>query len=131
MMYNEKFYQAIGHAFYAVAHADKKVNKEELQTLIKIVRDQWAPLEEQTDEFGEDIAFQIISVFDWLSENEEKEKEALKHFKDYVMEHPKLFNSKIKQHILKTCEKIADVSHGTSKKEHKVIHEIEKILSAN
>lgn len=129
-MYNEKFYRAIGHAFYAVAHADKKVEKEEFQTVIKIVRDQWAPLEDSTDEFGEDLAFQIISVFDWLSENDESEKEALKHFKDYVQEHPKLFTDKIKDKILKTCKKIAETSRGVSKKENKILHEVEEILSS-
>lgn len=128
-MYNEKFYHAIGHAFYAVAHADKKVEKEELKTVIKIVRDEWAPLEDETDEFGEDLAFQIVSVFDWLSENDEKEKEALKHFKEYVQEHSKLFTDKIKQKILKTCEAIAETSKGISKKENKILKEIEHILS--
>ncbi len=128
-MYNEKFYQAIGHAFYAVAHADKEVKKEEFQTLIKIVREQWAPLEDETDAFGEDIAFQIVSVFDWLAENDIKDKEALKHFKDYVAEHKKLFTSEIAHKILKTCRKIAESTHGISKKENKVLHEIEKILS--
>ncbi|MEW6772997.1 MAG: hypothetical protein AB1304_03255 [Bacteroidota bacterium] len=128
MKHNEKFYQAIGHAFYAVAHADKKISKEEFQTLIKIVRDQWAPLEENTDQFGEDVAFQIVSIFDWLSENEESEKEALKHFKEYIQEHHKLFTSDIKKKILKTCEKIAEISHGIGKKEDKIIHEIQHIL---
>lgn len=80
-MYSEKSYQSIGHAFYAVARADKKVNKEEFWTLIKLVRNEWAPLEESRDEFGEDVAFQIVSVFDWLAENDTKEKEALTHFK--------------------------------------------------
>lgn len=128
-MYNEKFYHAIGHAFYAVAHADKQVNKEEFQTLIKIVREQWAPLEDETDEFGEDIAFQIISVFDWLADNNVKDKESIKHFKEFVNEHPKLFTTTIKNKILKTCEKIAETTHGISKKENKIIKEINAILS--
>ncbi|GIV27583.1 MAG: hypothetical protein KatS3mg027_1397 [Bacteroidia bacterium] len=128
-MYSEKFYRAIGHAFYAVAHADKQVKKEEFQTLIKIVREQWVPLEEDTDEFGEDVAFQIVSVFDWLADNDVKEKEALKHFKEYVEEHKKLFTSDVTQKILKTCRKIAETTHGISKKENKILHEIENILS--
>lgn len=129
-MYSEKFYQSIGHAFYAVAHADKKVNKEEFQTLINVVRNEWAPLEESTDEFGEDVAFQIVSVFDWLTENNTKEKEALKHFKEYVAEHPKVFRPDIKHKILKTCEKIAHATHGIHKKENNILHEIKSILNA-
>jgi len=127
-MYNRKFYEAIGHAFYAVAHADKKVSKEEFQTLIKIVRDEWAPLENETDEFGEDIAFQIVAVFDWLSENDVKDKEAIHHFKNYVEEHPKLFhNEKIQKKILSTCEKIAEATHGINKKEN-VLKEIKSLI---
>ncbi len=128
-MYNTKFYQAIGHAFYAVAHADKKVSNEELSALVKIVKEYWAPLEEEKDEFGEDIAFQIIAVFDWLSEKDVKDKEALNRFKDYVEEHTKLFTSHLVNKIIKTCEKIAEVSHGINKKENKIIKEIKQILS--
>jgi uncharacterized tellurite resistance protein B-like protein len=128
-MYSEKFYESIGHAFYAVAHANQKVDKKEIDTLIKIVRNEWASLEDETDEFGEDAAFHIISVFDWLTDNDVKEKEAIQHFKEYVSNHQKLFTPDIKNKILKTCEKIAASSHKTSKNENKVIQEIKQILN--
>lgn len=130
-MYNEKFYQAVGHAFYAIAHADKKISKEEFKEVIKIVKEQWVPIEDETDEFGEDMAFQIVYVFDWLADKDEKEKEALKHFNDYVTEHPKLFNDKIKHKIINTCKKIAEKSYGINKSENKILHEIKNILNLN
>lgn len=40
-MYSEEFYQSIGHAFYTVTHADEELNKGELRTLIKVVRNEW------------------------------------------------------------------------------------------
>lgn len=128
-MYSRKFYEAIGHVFYAVAHADNKVSPKEISELIKIVKNEWAPAEEETDEFGEDVAFQIVAVFDWLAERDVKDKEALLHFKNYIAEHPKLFTPAIKDKILKTCDKIAQVGGGKSKKENKSIQEINHILS--
>lgn len=127
-MYSRKFYEAIGHAFYAVAHADNKVSNEELSALVKIVKNEWVPIEEEVDEFGEDVAFQIVAVFDWLAEKDVKDKEAIKHFQNYITEHPKLFTPAIKNKIIKTCEKIAEVSHK-NKKENKIISEINSILS--
>ncbi len=127
-MYNQKFYQAIGHAFYAVAHANKKVDRKEFNTLIQIVKEQWVPIEDETDEFGEDIAFQIVSVFDWLADNDVNEKESLMHFKEYVSEHPKLFTKEIKGKIYNTCKKIGDVSHGINKYENYIIQDIHSIL---
>lgn len=127
-MPGQLFYQHLAHLFYAIASADKKINEAEMKTLIQDVRSIWAPEEKSTDEFGEDTAFQIITVFDWLVENSIKSEKAWKDFESYYREHSSLFKPPLKEKIIKTSEKIAHSFRGKNKAEQKMLKKLKDLF---
>jgi len=123
------FYQQLGKLFYGVASADKTVRKEEIAQLKEIVKKEWVPIENTFNEFGDDSAYQIEIVFDWLVENDWNIGKVIPNFKIYRKEHPSLFNPQVNDLILKTAKAIADSFSGKNKSESVLITELSDILS--
>ena len=125
---NLNFYQRLGRLFYAVAASDSNIQKEEIQKLKQILREEWLAVDDTVDEFGTDAAFQIEIVFDWLLENDYNSKNTLKEFEDYVKQHPNFFTKEIKYLILKTANAIAHSFFGKNKSEVIFLTRLQAIL---
>jgi len=128
MILGEKFYEALGHLYYAVIKADKEFDKEEFASAIKYIRDYWLPLEEKLDSKGESIALIAVDTIHNLKEKYVPAKDALKVFKEYYLENQKHFSSHLRHHIRKTCEKLAEMSHGVDKHEAKILKEVKELV---
>lgn len=124
----EKLYQELGRLFYAVSACDKSIRKEEIDALKKIIREKWINLDDTSDEFNTDTAFQIEIVFDWLLENNWDAKTALADFEKFRNEHQKLFTNELKDLILLTANKIADSFASKNKSELIFISKLQQIL---
>jgi len=74
-----EFYQILGKLFYAIAASDKVVHKVEIETLKELIKTVWVPLDDYEDEFHEDAAYQIETVFDWLEYERIKQLPVLKN----------------------------------------------------
>ena len=122
------FYQQLGKLFYGIASADKTVGKEEIAQLKEIVKKEWVPIENTFNEFGDDSAYQIEIVFDWLVENDWSIGKVIPNFKIYIKEHPSLFTPQANDLILKTAKTIADSFSGKNKSESVLITELSDIL---
>jgi len=122
------FYQQLGKLFYSVASVDKTVRKEEVAQLNEIVKNEWVPLENNHSEFGDDAAYQIEIVFDWLLENDWKVAKAIPDFKNFRKEHPSLFTPPVNDLILKTAKTIVNSFSGKNKSELALINELSGIL---
>lgn len=122
------FYQQLGKVFYCVASIDTAVQKEEISKLKEMVKKEWLPLEDSLTEFGDDAAYQIEIVFDWLNENEWNIGKVIPDFEDFRDEHPSIFTPKTNALILKTARAIANSNLGENKSEHYLINEINRIL---
>ena len=48
-----RFYEHLGKVFYFIAAIDKNVREEEIMKLKQIVKNEWLPLENTFNEFGE------------------------------------------------------------------------------
>ncbi len=123
------FYEQLGRVFYGVAHADGTVRKEEEQRLDELVKTIWLANEDTEDGFGSDAAYQIEIVFNWLNENDWSQQNILSDFRDYMDEHPHLFDKNRRQLIMETAEFIADSFHHMNKKEVKFLTELGHILT--
>lgn len=123
------FYQHLGKLFYGVASIDNTVRKEEITKLKGIIKKEWLPLEDSLNEFGDDAAYQIEIVFDWLVENDWNIGEVISDFETFRKEHPHLFTPKVNSLILKTSKAIANSFLGENKSEHVLIHKINQILT--
>lgn len=122
------FYQQLGKLFYSVASVDKTVRKEEIAQLNEIVKKEWLPLENNLSEFGDDAAYQIEIVFDWLVENDWKVGKTVPNFKSFRKEHPSLFTPQVNDLILKTAKAITNSFSGKNKSESVLINELRDIL---
>ena len=122
------FYQQLGKLFYCIASADKNVQSEEVAQLKKLVKKQWVPQEESLNEFGDDAAYQIEIVFDWLMANEWHCKNLIPDFKKYKKNHPSLFTPKMNDLILQTANAIAKSFSGEQKTELDLIQELTEVL---
>lgn len=123
------FYQQLGKLFYSIASADKDVQKEEVAQLKKLVKKQWVPQEESLNEFGDDAAYQIEIVFDWLMANEWHIRNVIPDLINYKKEHPSIFNPHMNALILKTAHAIAESFSGEKKLELVLINELSEILN--
>lgn len=123
-----RFYQQLGKVFYGIAVADNIISQKEISTLKKIVKKEWLPLESTLTEFGDDAAFQIEIVFDWLLENDWNSMDVITEFENFRKEHPSLFTPKTNDLILKTANAIVASFSNENKLEMELIKKLSVIL---
>lgn len=122
------FYRKAAYMAYAVAAADKHIAEEETATLRKIVREYWLTIENTTDEFGTDAAFQLETVFDWLTEKAPNAELAFKKFQDYVQENRDFLTDDLKMTLIHLSKNIAVAFHGANKSELHMLLRIQELL---
>ena len=122
------FYQNLGKLFFAIAAADKNVDEAEIKSLKNHVTKHWVDLEDTTDFFGSDAAFQIEIVFDWLVEEMPDAADCYKDFQSFRKKHDSLFTQKVKDMIWETCEEIASSFSGKNKSELVMLSKVAIIL---
>jgi hypothetical protein len=133
MQYSEKvtceLYQNLGKLFYAVAMADKSVHTKEIDKLRSFIRKYWLDVDEVEDEYGEDAAFQIETVFDWHVEYEKDGDETFAEFEEFYKDHEQKFTSFIKILVLDTANAIANSFSGTNKSELVILGKLKLLLT--
>lgn len=122
------FYEHLGKVFYSIAAIDKTIRTEEIEKLKQIIHTEWLPLENSFNEFGDDSAYEIEIVFDWLVDNEWEFEQVIPDFKIFRAEHQHLFSPEINALILKTANAIASSFSGKNKSEHVLIGQLSAIL---
>jgi hypothetical protein len=122
------FYQQLGKVFYSVAAVDKNVQEEEVEQLKQVVKKEWLPIEDSLNEFGDDSAYQIEIVFDWLVRNNWDTEDLIPDFKIFRKEHPSLFTAQVNALILKTTNAIATSLSKKNKLELVLVNELSAIL---
>ncbi|HEX9151017.1 MAG TPA: hypothetical protein VF842_02985 [Flavobacterium sp.] len=123
-----RLYEHLGKVFYCIAAIDKSVRKEEIAQLKKIVQTEWLPLENTFNEFGDDAAYEIEIVFDWLTANKWDTEQVIPDFKIFRKEHEHLFTSEVITLILKTANAIANSFLEKNTSEHIFISQLSTIL---
>lgn len=97
------FYEHIAHLFYAVAMADRKIEREEKLRIINFVKTYWNnPLEDTT---GESIIYDSLRELIYAKV---KSSVAYISFETYYRKHRSYFDANIKATIMETCTEITD-----------------------
>lgn len=125
----KEFYQNLGRLFYAVALADHSIHIQEIERLKEVVREHWLDVDDIKDEYGNDAAFQIETIFNQLLEYGQKSDGMFQEFKDFYMEHKALFPEKIKQLIKLTARAISSAFAGNNKSELIMLGRIELLFN--
>lgn len=125
-----KFYQNLGKLFFAVAACDKVVRDEEFASLKKTVTNHWMEIDDTEDEFGNDAAYQIEIVFDFLhaSAFEDHADDFVNDFAEFKSENEELFTPKVERIIWRTCVAIADAFYGRNSAEKEILAKIKSLL---
>lgn len=123
-----EFYQSLGNIFYAVAASDRAVSNKEFKELKTIVKEKWLDVDVVTDDYGEDAAYQIEIVFDYLKEKELDAEQCIQEFKDFKQDNEQLFTKQTVELIWKTCDRIATSFYGLNKNELNMLHRVKTIV---
>ena len=110
-------YTNLGFLFYSVAAGDGQVRAVEVDTLKKLVKEQWMPLESSRDEFGVDAAEYITMSFDYARDNKLDSQQSYQRFVDAYREHAPHFDQGLKRMVLDTASAITDAYGHTNKSE--------------
>jgi hypothetical protein len=92
------------------------------------VSESWLDLDDVSDKYQSDAAYQIEIVFEWLGENDKASAECFQEFEEFFMEHPNLFPSEVKNLIRRTSRAIAHAFAGTNKAELVQLAKIDLLL---
>ena len=125
-----ELYQNLGKLFYAVAMADKAIRPIEVQRLKEAINDKWLDVDEVEDEFGEDAAYQIEIVFDWLQDEERDGQFYFDEFKEFFKEHKDRIPPKMITLIWQTAEAIAASFAGKNKSELIILAKLKLFLKS-
>lgn len=124
----QRIYEHAGYLFYAVAAADGAVKDAEIATINDLIKKEWLPLEDSTDQFGTDSAHYISITFDNLLDRGVPPDEAFASFKGYFDEHHAAFTDNIRRKLYTTAAAIAKAFAGENKAESGYIKELKKIM---
>ncbi len=127
-IYPEAFYQKLGYLFYSIAHSDRRISGEELNTLQQIIREDWISLDDMNDAYGSDTAYQIHIIFDFLREKEYNSESAYNVFTRYFKEHIQLFSDDVLDRIFHSTNRIADSLNGRNKSELRALARLHLLL---
>lgn len=125
----KEFYQNLGKLFYAVAMADHSIHVNEIERLKEVVRNHWLDVDDITDEYGADAAFQIEDIFNKLLEYEKDSEEIYEEFEAFYMDHKSFFPSKVKHLIMATSRAITSAFAGSNKSELIILGRMELLFN--
>ncbi len=111
------FYKELGRLLYAIAAADGKVSRKELDTLKWVVKDLLVPIEPGTDHFGTDQAFITEFEFDTLLDRGVSPDDAFNSFAEYMKAHRDHLPEDKRELIYTCADSVANAMHGVNAKE--------------
>ena len=120
-MRNKLFYTELGRLLYAVANADDNINKEEKETITKMIQERMLQHERDQDQFGTNEAWQTQFAFDTAEESSLDPKEALDEFLAYSELHKKDLSDEELQLGISLAEHLADAYRHKNKKENNML----------
>jgi len=121
-------YTNLGFLFYSIAAGDGQVRKAEVDTLKKLVRDKWMPLESSRDEFGVDSAEYINMSFDYAHDNGMEADVAYERFITGYREHKHTIDADLRALILDTAAAITDAYGHTNKAELTKLTQLQQLF---
>lgn len=122
------FYKELGRLLYAIAAADGKVTRKEVETVKWLVKDLLVPVEAGTDHHGTDQAFITEFEFDTLLDRDIQADDAFTSFVEYIRAHRHNLSPE-KRELIYTCtDSVANAVHGVNAKELPLLIELHRLL---
>lgn len=125
----EQLYTDLGYLFYSIAANDGKVSPAERAELMRIVKEEWLPLEGSRDELGTDEAHYIDIAFEYAANEHMAPDEAFRRFEEHVQTHPGEFDEGLRRMIRKTAMAVASATAARNKSELQRLVQLDRIFS--
>lgn len=126
----KQFYKEFGHLLYAVAYADGKIHKSEVEALREFVLKELAPFEPTSDSSGMNQAFYAQFEFEDIADRNEAANEVFISFIMYLKKNASYINEHLKTSIIKAVEKVALAYEQTNKQEQEMIDKLKIEIAA-
>lgn len=122
------YYSEIGKLAYAIAKSDGVISKEERDSILKVVNEELAPIEDSLDEFGTEAAYIVQFEFDIMEDQSIPVEDAFNSFIDFFELNSDKFTQRLRKISWVVAERIANSNNGVNKKERKYLEKLENIL---
>lgn len=123
-----QFYEKMAFLFYSIASCDGHIAAQESASVKQQLREVWLDFESSSNEYGDDAAYQVETVFDWLLDAAPSSDDAFGEFKSFVKEHPGFITAPLRETILSSSKHVASSFYGTNSSEQKLLSELEDVL---
>lgn len=123
-----KFYENLAFLFYSLSYCDGTVQEEESTEVRNLLQQVWLDFEPSLDEYDQDAAYQIGTIFDWLSEMKPTAASAFKRFSTFVRDYPTFIDQQLAENIFSSANKIALSNAGRSKPELGYLYLLQELL---
>ncbi|MBK8498750.1 MAG: hypothetical protein IPL52_08030 [Flavobacteriales bacterium] len=127
----EQLYTDLGYLFYSIAANDGKVSPAERAELIRIVQEQWLPLEGSRDELGTDEAHYIDIAFEHATNEHMAPDEAFARFEEHVRKFPGEFDVGLRRMIRSTALAVASATAARNKSELRRLVQLDLLFAKN
>lgn len=115
--FTEEFFEAIGNLFYAIADADKVIEKEEIERIKSIIYSDWFLKNDNNLDSKFDNASKINYHFQQANLKKLNSEDAFNIFNQLYQNNITLFNNSIKHDIWEAANQIAGSFSGKNKAE--------------
>jgi len=126
----DKLHQNLGKLLYAMAMADKKINKEEIAALNAVIGKKWYELDSKPNGFVLNGHQEIIEVFNQLESIKAEGESCFKEFREFFKQHRNLFNEDLRKFIWDTAQAIASSFAQKNKSELILLAKLKMLLES-
>ena len=103
----EKLYSHIGKLFYAIAMADRKIDRKEILALKNMVSKNWMHESFTPDHFNTDGPQEILEAFSQMQHIKAESDSCFSAFRNFYLENQRLFTQDVKKQIWETAQSMA------------------------
>ena len=126
----DKLHYHIGRLFYAIAMADKKIHKKEIETLNTNVLESWRQESMNMEGFNSKSTKEILVAFAEMQKNAAESETCYNVFRDFYLENKSLFTIALRKLIWDTAQAIAMSSAQKNKSELVILAKLRMLFQS-
>lgn len=126
----DKLHYHIGRLFYAIAVADKKIHKKEIETLKNMVLEGWRPESIDMEGSNPKSTKEILVAFSEMQKNEAESEACYNVFREFYLENKSLFPIALRKLIWDSAQAIAMSYSNKNKSELVILAKLRKLLQS-
>ena len=128
--YTEKLYYHIGQLLYAIAMADKRIDKKEMIASKSKVSENWKQESDSLDDLSITRPLQILKAFSQMQKSNADSDNCYGEFREYYLENQTLFSLELNKLIWDTAQYIAISTAKKNKSELVILAKLRMLFQS-